>query len=71
MKNLPMYPDPFSDPGRTDPERSIDDTFHTVKMTELRRPSSMRDDRCDPDPRTSDGLIYDIVVDQGGNAGIR
>lgn len=72
-----MYPDPFSNPESMDaPSDSIDDIVpDPAKITEL-RPLIVDTLKTVFDPEIPVdiyelGLIYDIIVDQGGNAGIR
>lgn len=77
MKNFPMYPDPFGYPEPQEvPSESIDDIVpDPAKTTEL-QPAIVDALRTVYDPEIPVniydlGLIYDIVVDQGGNAGVR
>lgn len=77
MKNLPMYPDPYgySEPQEV-PSESIEDIVpDTAKTSEL-RPAIVDVLKTVYDPEIPVniyelGLIYDVLVDQGGNAGIR
>jgi len=77
MKNLPVFPDPFSDPeSQAIPSESIDDIVpDTAKTTEL-RPAIVDALKTVYDPEIPVniyelGLIYDILIDQAGNAGVR
>jgi FeS assembly SUF system protein len=72
-----MYPDPFSDPQSADvPSDSIEDIVpDTARTTEL-RPAIVEALQTVFDPEIPVniyelGLIYDILIDQAGHAGIR
>jgi FeS assembly SUF system protein len=77
MKNLPVIPDPFAEPdAESIPSESISDLVRDpVRTIELTPPivdalSTVFDPEI-PVNIYELGLIYDIVVDQAGNAGIR
>lgn len=72
-----MYPDPFSNPESADlPSDSIDDIVPDSAKTSELRPAIVDTLKTVFDPEIPVdiyelGLIYDIVVDQAGNAGVR
>jgi FeS assembly SUF system protein len=77
MKNLPVIPDPFAEPdAESIPSESISDLVRDpVRTIELTPPivdalSTVFDPEI-PVNIYELGLIYDIVVDHAGNAGIR
>ncbi len=77
MKNLPVYPDSFDSPDAASiPSESISDLVRDpAKTIELTPPivdalSTVFDPEI-PVNIYELGLIYDIVVDRAGNAGIR
>lgn len=77
MKNLPVIPDPFAEPDpESIPSESISDLVPDAAKTGELRPAIVAALSTVFDPEIPVniyelGLIYDIVVDQSGNAGIR
>jgi FeS assembly SUF system protein len=70
-----MYPDPFSSPTEVPSESIADLVPDTARTTEL-RPAVVDALKTVFDPEIPVniyelGLIYDIVIDAGGNTGIR
>jgi FeS assembly SUF system protein len=77
MKNLPMYSDPFGyqEPDSV-PSESIDDIVPDPAKTAELRPAIVETLKTVYDPEIPVniyelGLIYDIIVDQSANAGVR
>src|SRR5512144_690287 len=77
MKNFPMYPDPFGYEDQQEaPSESIEDIVpDPAKTTEL-LPAIVETLKTVYDPEIPVniyelGLIYDIILDQNANAGVR
>lgn len=77
MKNIPMYPDPYGySESQEVPSESIEDIVPDPAKTSELRPAIVDVLQTVYDPEIPVniyelGLIYDVLVDQGGNAGIR